>query len=60
MASARHRPASDDVATANAGCLLQIRRFLDAGVPVVHPAQLLDASITAADVTRTTRLASLG
>ncbi|MFC5746593.1 (Fe-S)-binding protein [Actinomadura rugatobispora] len=35
----------DVVATSNAGCLLQIRRHLDAGVPVVHPVQLLDASI---------------
>jgi glycolate oxidase iron-sulfur subunit len=35
----------DLVATANAGCLLQIRRYLDRGVPVVHPVQLLDASI---------------
>jgi glycolate oxidase iron-sulfur subunit len=35
----------DAVATANAGCLLQIRRFLDAGVPLVHPIQLVDASI---------------
>jgi glycolate oxidase iron-sulfur subunit len=37
--------APDVVATANAGCLLQIRRFLDKGIPVVHPIQLLDASI---------------
>jgi glycolate oxidase iron-sulfur subunit len=37
--------APDVVATANAGCLLQIRRFIDAGIPVVHPVQLLDASI---------------
>lgn len=35
----------DVVATANAGCLLQIRRFLDQGIPLVHPVQLLDASI---------------
>jgi glycolate oxidase iron-sulfur subunit len=40
----------DVVATANAGCLLQIRRFLDAGVPVVHPIQLLDASIRGVDL----------
>jgi len=39
----------DVVATANAGCLLQIRRFLDAGIPVVHPVQLLDASIRGVD-----------
>ena len=35
----------DAVATANAGCLLQLRRYLDAGVPLYHPAELLDASI---------------
>jgi glycolate oxidase iron-sulfur subunit len=40
----------DVVATANAGCLLQIRRFLDAGIPVVHPIQLLDASIHGVDL----------
>ncbi|GAY07816.1 (Fe-S)-binding protein [Pseudonocardia sp. N23] len=37
--------APDVVVTANAGCLLQIRRFLDAGIPVLHPVQLVDASI---------------
>jgi glycolate oxidase iron-sulfur subunit len=42
----------DVVATANAGCLLQIRRFLDGGVPVVHPIQLLDASIRGVDLLR--------
>ncbi len=35
----------DAVVTANAGCLLQIRRYLDAGVPLLHPIQLVDASI---------------
>ena len=35
----------DVVATANAGCLLQIRRYLDDDLPVVHPVQLIDASI---------------
>ncbi|MBB3662372.1 glycolate oxidase iron-sulfur subunit [Prauserella sediminis] len=30
--------------TANPGCLLQLRRFLD-DVPMLHPVQLLDASI---------------
>jgi glycolate oxidase iron-sulfur subunit len=35
----------DVIATGNAGCLLQIQRFLDAGVPVVHPIELLDAAI---------------
>ncbi|MEU4670407.1 hypothetical protein AB0F91_21060 [Amycolatopsis sp. NPDC023774] len=37
------------VATANAECLLQIRRFLDEGIPGVHPIQLLDASIRDVD-----------
>jgi glycolate oxidase iron-sulfur subunit len=36
----------DVIATGNAGCLLQIRRFLDGGIPVVHPIELLDAAIT--------------
>lgn len=36
----------DLVVTANAGCLLQIRRFLDRTVPILHPVQLLDASIS--------------
>jgi glycolate oxidase iron-sulfur subunit len=40
----------DVVATANAGCLLQIRRFLDKGIPVVHPVQLVDASIRGIDL----------
>jgi glycolate oxidase iron-sulfur subunit len=40
----------DVVATANAGCLLQIRRFLDRGIPVVHPIQLVDASIRGVDL----------
>jgi glycolate oxidase iron-sulfur subunit len=35
----------DVVVTANPGCLLQIRRHLDADVPLRHPVQLLDASI---------------
>ena len=39
----------DAVATANAGCLLQIRRFLDKAIPVVHPIQLVDASIRGID-----------
>ncbi|GLP78423.1 glycolate oxidase iron-sulfur subunit [Mycobacterium antarcticum] len=37
--------APDAVVTSNAGCLLQIRRYLDAGVPLFHPVQLIDASI---------------
>jgi glycolate oxidase iron-sulfur subunit len=39
----------DVVVTANAGCLLQIRRFLDAGIPVLHPVQLVDSSIRGVD-----------
>jgi glycolate oxidase iron-sulfur subunit len=40
----------DVIATGNAGCLLQIRRFLDGdvgsgAVPVVHPVELLDQAI---------------
>ncbi|MDW8803394.1 heterodisulfide reductase-related iron-sulfur binding cluster [Streptomyces scabiei] len=36
----------DVIATGNAGCLLQIRRHSgDADVPVVHPVELLDASL---------------
>ncbi|MCY7401225.1 MAG: (Fe-S)-binding protein [Nocardioides sp.] len=39
----------DAVVTSNAGCLLQIRRYLDAGVPLFHPVQLIDASIRGVD-----------
>jgi len=39
----------DVIATANAGCLLQIRRYLDEGIPLVHPVQLVDASIRGTD-----------
>ena len=42
----------DAVVTANAGCLLQIRRYLDAGVPLFHPVQLVDASIRGVDPIR--------
>jgi glycolate oxidase iron-sulfur subunit len=35
----------DLIATANPGCLLQIRRYLDPPVPLYHPVQLLDFSI---------------
>jgi glycolate oxidase iron-sulfur subunit len=35
----------DIVATANAGCLLQIRRYLADEIPLMHPVQLVDASI---------------
>ena len=38
------------MATSNAGCLLQIRRYLDAGVPLFHPIQLVDASIRGEDL----------
>lgn len=43
----RHLTSStpDIIATANAGCLLQIRNYIDDGVPLKHPIQLLDASI---------------
>ncbi|WP_116947677.1 (Fe-S)-binding protein [Jiangella endophytica] len=37
--------APDVIATANAGCLLQVRRFLTADIPLVHPIEILDASI---------------
>ena len=38
----------DVVATANPGCLLQLRRHLgDSGIPLVHPVELLDASLRA-------------
>jgi len=39
----------DAVVTSNAGCLLQIRRYLDAGIPLFHPIQLVDASIRGID-----------
>ena len=39
----------DAVVTSNAGCLLQIRRYLDAGIPLFHPVQLVDASIRGVD-----------
>jgi glycolate oxidase iron-sulfur subunit len=35
----------DVIATANPGCLLQIRRYLDPPVPLYHPVQLLDFAI---------------
>ncbi len=37
--------APDAVVTANPGCMLQIARYLDADVPVVHPVQVVDASL---------------
>ncbi|MGI8946791.1 MAG: (Fe-S)-binding protein [Ornithinimicrobium sp.] len=39
----------DAVVTSNAGCLLQIRRYLDEGVLLFHPIQLVDASIRGVD-----------
>lgn len=35
----------DAVVTANPGCLLQIGRHLDRDLPVLHPVQIIDASI---------------
>lgn len=44
----------DIVATANPGCLIQIGRHLGLdGVPLLHPVQLLDASIRGVPVPRT-------
>ncbi len=37
--------APDAVVTANPGCILQIARHLGAEVPVVHPVQVVDASL---------------
>ena len=39
----------DAVATTNPGCLLQIRRHLDADLPLFHPVELVDASIRGVD-----------
>jgi glycolate dehydrogenase iron-sulfur subunit len=39
----------DLVATANPGCLLQVRRHLGDGVPLFHPVELVDASIRGID-----------
>jgi len=36
---------ADLLVTANPGCLLQIRKYLDGELPMLHPVQLLDASI---------------
>ena len=41
--------APDALATANPGCLLQIRRYLPPAVPLFHPIQLVDASIRGID-----------
>ncbi|SEF15556.1 (Fe-S)-binding protein [Jiangella alba] len=45
----------DVIATANAGCLLQVRRFLSADVPLVHPIEILDASIRGVALERARR-----
>ena len=42
----------DAVVTGNPGCLLQIRRYLPAVVPMFHPIQLVDASIRGVDPIR--------
>jgi glycolate dehydrogenase iron-sulfur subunit len=44
--------APDALATANPGCLLQIRRYLPGEVPLFHPIQLVDASIRGVDPIR--------
>ena len=49
--SASTRP--DIVVTANPGCLLQIGKHLGVDVPLLHPVQLLDASIRGVPVPRT-------
>ena len=45
--------APDALATANPGCLLQIRRYLPADLPMFHPIELVDASIRGVDPIRT-------
>ena len=42
--------APEVVATGNPGCLLQIARYLDDGIQLAHPVQLIDASIRGRDV----------
>jgi glycolate oxidase iron-sulfur subunit len=44
--------APDALATANPGCLLQIRRYLPADLPMFHPVELVDASIRGIDPVR--------
>jgi glycolate oxidase iron-sulfur subunit len=36
---------ADLLVTANPGCLLQIRKYLEGDLPMLHPIQLIDASI---------------
>jgi glycolate oxidase iron-sulfur subunit len=38
-------PRPDAIATANPGCLLQLRRYLPDDVPLLHPVQLVDRSM---------------
>src|SRR4029453_11087966 len=40
--------APDVVATGNPGCLLQLRRHLGSGGPLVHPVELLDVALRGA------------
>jgi glycolate oxidase iron-sulfur subunit len=44
--------APDALATANPGCLLQIRRYLSDDLPLFHPIELVDASIRGVDPLR--------
>ena len=39
----------DAVTTANPGCLLQIRHYLVDDVPLLHPVQIIDASLRGLD-----------
>jgi glycolate oxidase iron-sulfur subunit len=41
--------APDLIATANPGCLMQIRRHLEHEIPILHPVQLVDAAIRGLD-----------
>jgi len=41
--------APDGIATANPGCLLQIRRYLEQPIPLYHPVQLVDFSLRGID-----------
>jgi len=44
--------APDALATANPGCLLQLRRYLPEQLPMFHPIELVDASIRGIDPIR--------
>jgi glycolate oxidase iron-sulfur subunit len=52
--------APDALATANPGCLLQIRRYLPADLPMFHPIELVDASIRGVDPIRTRNASRAG